>query len=152
MCLGLCLFALRAPAGAQPAEAWRYWTAADGMRESFVRALTLASDGHIWVRHDAVDALSVLDGYAVTKVPEARKGNIVDWGLLGRVSARKDDEAWLVEDHALRRYAQRQWKIVESEAPGDEMLAAAPAGLDGVRCSFAIGSPIINPKPAAGPA
>ena len=48
---------------------WRYWTAADGLPETFTGALTATPDGRIWARHGAVSWMSLLDGYSVTLIP-----------------------------------------------------------------------------------
>jgi signal transduction histidine kinase len=123
----LCLVAFACRLSAQTAGNWRFWTVADGLRESYVRTLIRAQDGQVWVRHGAVDMMSVVDGYGVRRLPEPRTTRAVDWEHLGRVQALHGDEAWVAEDHALRRYAAGAWKIAERERPGDAMLAAAPA-------------------------
>jgi len=51
---------------------WRYWTAADGLPETFTAALTVTPNGQVWARHGAVSWMSVLDGYGVTLIPENR--------------------------------------------------------------------------------
>jgi hypothetical protein len=56
---------------------WQFWTAADGLKESYSRKMSIGADGRLWVRHGAVGAISVLDGYTVEKVPEARSSSNV---------------------------------------------------------------------------
>src|SRR6266404_431199 len=60
------------PATAQRYMAWRFWTAADGMKESYSRSISLGAGGRIWVRHGAARGVSVLDGYSVLQVPDPR--------------------------------------------------------------------------------
>src|ERR1700676_4165007 len=52
---------------------WRFWTSADGMRESYTRLISMGADGRIWMRHGAVDAMSIFDGFAVTLHPGASR-------------------------------------------------------------------------------
>src|SRR5258708_3134242 len=98
---------------------WRFWTASDGLPESFVRKLSKGPDGRIWIGKGVVGSMSILDGYGVTLIPEPRADRIIeDWGLMTRVHAGGDDEAWTIENHALKRYKDRQWLVVASEKPG----------------------------------
>ena len=105
---------------------WRFWTAANGLRESYTRALSVGADGRIWMRHGAVDQMSILDGLAVTRIPEPRIGFHVDWARLARVYADAKGVAWTVEDEALKRYQSGHWSIEAREQPGDEMIVAMP--------------------------
>jgi len=92
------LVSLLCPSSALPQTLfdWRFWTAADGLEESFVRNVARGRDGRLWVRHGAVDKMSILDGYGVVRIPEPRVGGVVDdWGRLARVYAGGDGEAWL---------------------------------------------------------
>src|SRR5689334_17959258 len=66
---------------------WRFWTASDGLRESYTRLISVGADGRIWMRHGAVDAMSVFDGFTVTRIPEARDRLHLDWARLARVYA-----------------------------------------------------------------
>src|SRR5260221_13227630 len=108
---------------------WRFWTAADGLEESFVRNVARGRDGRLWVRHGAVDKMSILDGYGVVRIPEPRVGGVVDdWGRLARVYSGASGEAWTVEDHALKRYQASGWMVEVPEKPDEHMIAAMPAG------------------------
>jgi signal transduction histidine kinase/CheY-like chemotaxis protein/ligand-binding sensor domain-containing protein len=116
---------------------WRFWTASDGLQESFVRNIGSGPDGHIWVRHGAVDKMSVLDGYGVTLLPEPRAGSVIeDRGRLARVYTGADGEAWTVENHALKRYRASRWLVEFPEKPDERMIAAMPAGADRVLVIF----------------
>src|SRR5260370_26985836 len=106
---------------------WRFWTASDGMPESYVRKLSRGPDGRIWIRNGVVDSMSILDGYGITQIPEPRVGRAIeDWGLMARVLAGSDGEAWTIENHALKRFAGGQWHIETAEKTGDRMIATAP--------------------------
>src|SRR5262249_10168620 len=126
---------LLSPAAALPQTQlnWRFWTASDGLQESFVRTLGTGPDGHIWVRHGAVDKMSVLDGYGVALVPEARASSVIeDRARVARVYTSADGEAWTVENHALKRYRSMRWSVEAPETPDERMIAAMPAGADRV--------------------
>jgi hypothetical protein len=125
------------PALPQTQLNWRFWTASDGLQESFVRNLGSGPDGHIWVRHGAVDKMSVLDGYRVTLIPEPRAGSVIeDRGRVARVHTGADGEAWTVENHALKRFRASRWWVEVPEKPKERMIAAMPAGADRVLVTF----------------
>src|SRR5260370_30617784 len=106
---------------------WRFWTASDWMPESYVRKISRGPDGRMWIRNGAVDSMSILDVYGITKIPEPRVGRAIeDWGLTARVHSASDGEAWTIENHALKRFAGGQWHIETAEKTGDRMIAAAP--------------------------
>jgi signal transduction histidine kinase/CheY-like chemotaxis protein len=116
---------------------WRFWNAADGLPESFVRKLSSGPDGRIWIRNGVMDSMSILDGYGVTVIPEARTDRTIeDWNLLTRVHAGGDGDAWAVENHALKRYKDGHWLVEASENPGERMIVAMPAGADRVLVLF----------------
>jgi diguanylate cyclase (GGDEF)-like protein len=54
---------------AYAASPWRFWTKADGLRESVVFGLTSKSNGHILVKLGAVPSIAELDGYQITEIP-----------------------------------------------------------------------------------
>src|SRR5580704_17860735 len=116
---------------------WRFWTASDGLPESFVRKLSKGPDGSIWIRSVVVGSMSILDGYGVTLIPEPRADRTIeDWDLMARVHSGGDGEAWTIENHALKRYKGGQWLIEASETPGERMIVAMPAGADRVLVLF----------------
>jgi Signal transduction histidine kinase len=103
-----------------------------------VRKLSRGLDGRIWIRNGAVDSMSILDGYGVTKIPEPRGGRLIeDWGLAARVHAGSDGEAWTIENHALKRFAGGQWHVEAVEKPGERMIVAAPTSGGRVLVLFA---------------
>ncbi len=124
------LFVLLATPGlfAQSQSDWRFWTAKDGLKESYSRKMSLGADGRLWVRHGAVSSISVLDGYKVTAIPEPRLGSTIDWNRLAHIYTGPSGTAWTVENHALMRFDGSVWRNEAKEAPGDTMLAAMPSG------------------------
>jgi signal transduction histidine kinase/CheY-like chemotaxis protein len=107
---------------------WHFWTAADGLKESYSRRMSIGADGRLWVRHGAVTAMSVLDGYSVIQIPEARRGSTIDWNRLARVYTGANGVAWTVENHALIRFDGTRWINEVLEESGDTMIAATPSG------------------------
>jgi signal transduction histidine kinase/ligand-binding sensor domain-containing protein/ActR/RegA family two-component response regulator len=114
---------------------WHFWTAADGLKESYSRRMSIGEDGRLWVRHGAVNAMSVLDGYTVVQVPEVRIGTAIDWNRLARVYTGPKGTAWTVENHGLMRF-DGVWHIEAQEEAGDTMIAAIPVGAGGVLVLF----------------
>jgi hypothetical protein len=80
---------------AQSRSDWHFWTAVDGLKESYSRKMSIGADGRLWVRHGAVSAMSVLDGYRVAEVPEPRIGSTISWNRLARVYTGPTGTAWL---------------------------------------------------------
>jgi signal transduction histidine kinase/CheY-like chemotaxis protein/ligand-binding sensor domain-containing protein len=97
------------------------------MPESYVRGVTAGPDGRIWIRHGAVESLSVLDGFAITRIPDARLNRISNFGLRARIYADSSGEAWSVEDEGLREYNGGKWTTAVS-AGADQARAAIPDG------------------------
>src|ERR1035437_4426805 len=116
---------------------WQYWTSADGLKESYSRKMSIGADGRLWVRHGTVNAMSVLDGYNVTGVPEPRRGSTIVFSQIGRVYSGPTGTAWTVENHALMSFDGSIWRIEALEAQGDTMIVAMPAGAGGVLVLFA---------------
>ena len=68
---------------ADEAPAWRFWSAADGMRESYSTAVTRGARGEVLVKHGQVDAMDLLDGFNFRSFPDPRSLSRVH--PLGRV-------------------------------------------------------------------
>ncbi len=113
---------------AQSRSDWHFWTGADGLKESYSRKMSIGADGRLWVRHGAVSAMSVLDGYKIIGVPEPRLNSTIIWGQMARVYTGLSGTAWTVENHALMSFDGARWRNEAEEAPGDTMIAAIPAG------------------------
>lgn len=106
---------------------WQFWTSADGLKESYSRQMSIGADGRLWVRHGAVNAMSVLDGYTMIQIPEARRGSAIDWNRMARIHTGVDGAAWTVENHALMSFNGTGWNTEALEGLGDTMIAAMPA-------------------------
>ena len=98
---------------------WQYWTSADGLKESYSRKMSIGADGRLWVRHGAVNAMSVLDGYTVIQIPEARRGSEIDWNRMARIHTGVDGAAWTVENHALMSFNGTGWNTEALEGLGE---------------------------------
>ena len=121
----------------QRSPEWRFWTGSDGLAESSIRCVGSGPDGRIWLRHGAVDSMSVLDGYGVVRLPEMRTGSVVDWGLRARAYGGRSGEGWAVEAGELRRFVSGRWIVEAARTDAGGMLVAVPAGSHGVLVLFA---------------
>src|ERR1035441_1146991 len=101
---------------------WRFWTQSDGLAASSIRSVGSAPDGRIWLRHGAVDSMSVLDGYEVAPLPEMRTGSIIDWGLRARAYGARNGEGWAVEAGELRRFVSGPLVVGVGQTGGPGML------------------------------
>ncbi len=48
---------------------WRFWTAQDGLTESYCQGLYPDPSGHLYILHGSVDHLSSFDGYTFEQIP-----------------------------------------------------------------------------------
>src|SRR3982751_2296752 len=61
-----------AVAGAQPQvdlSHWRFFSSAEGLRESWVEDISPGANGRYWITHGSVDAMSVFDGFTFERLP-----------------------------------------------------------------------------------
>src|SRR5882724_7145495 len=107
---------------AQSRNDWRFWTAADGLKESYSRRMSIGADGRLWVRHGAVDGLSVLDGYSIALVPEVRQAKSFEWAQVARVYGGHAGEAWAVEAEALQRWDGKRWNVEARQQQAEKMI------------------------------
>src|SRR5664280_3484137 len=91
---GRWILLLALPVAAHGQPAWLFWTAADGMAESYSQTVGIAPDGTAWVRHGQIGAMSVLNGYSVSQIAEPRATREVNWRLLARVHGGSPGDAW----------------------------------------------------------
>ncbi len=120
----LCAF----PLGAQQSEKWRFWTAADGLQESYTYSLSVDPTGQVWARHGAVRNMSVLDGYSVRRLPEPRDGDRIDWESNSRVYTSAGGSSWTAAEGELKEWKDGSW-LTHFRAPaGRRLIAAAPTG------------------------
>jgi signal transduction histidine kinase/CheY-like chemotaxis protein len=89
--------------------------------------MSVGADGRVWVRHGAVNAMSVLDGYTVVQIPEARSGSAIVWSQMAGVYTAPTGTGWTVENHALMKFDGARWNTEAVEQTGDTMIAAIPA-------------------------
>ena len=106
---------------------WRYWTAADGLGETFTAALTVTADGRVWARHGAVPVMSILDGYGVTRIPEAHL-YARDDQLSRRVNLSPGGTPWAATDGGLAEFVNGAWVLRYHATADQPVLAAIPTG------------------------
>ena len=105
MVLGMTL----APVEGRGEGNWRYWTAEDGMMESFSRAVNRGSDGEIWVRHGTVGKMSILDGRSVRQIEDPWKESGDRLARQRHVWPDGSGGAWAIENLSLMRFEGGQW-------------------------------------------
>jgi signal transduction histidine kinase/ActR/RegA family two-component response regulator len=130
-----CLWILAAFAAAVPHCAlaadepgWRFWTAADGLQESYSYSVSTGPDGRVVVRHGAVPALSVLDGYGVSRVPDLRNTARISRYSSGRAYFAADGSLWMTTFGVLQQYRDGAWVEHYRSPDPQALLAAAPVG------------------------
>jgi hypothetical protein len=109
-------------------QEWRFWGADDGLKESFSHRVSYAPSGAVWVRHGAVPAMSILNGYTVQTIPEPRTTGQPRWYTMARVNAGILGDAWTVEDGALKEYRQGRWMVHDSQPADGALIGAIPRG------------------------
>ena len=119
------------------AESWRYWTVADGMVESFSRALNRGSDGEIWVRHGTVGQMSILDGRGVRRIADPWRESGDSMARQRRVWPDGMGGAWTVENRSLMRFEGDKWKVEWRGENEDEPIDMARVGKDRLVVLFA---------------
>jgi signal transduction histidine kinase/DNA-binding response OmpR family regulator len=136
----LVLACIAAAARAGDLDGWRFWTAADGLEESYSSAISAGPHGEIYVRHGAVKFLSMLDGYAIAQIPESEQVTQTFGAARPRVYAGSGDRLWTVTGGCLREYRGGAWISRLPVPPDARALSAAPMGdrvavlmTDGVR-------------------
>ncbi len=121
-----------ATATAQVQPGWRFWDKSDGFEESYARAISLDNRGRLWIRHGAVQTMSMLDGYSVTQLPDPRVGSIESWAWFVPVYAAPSGVAWAVENRSLKRLDRGIWRVVYTGSDQDRILSAIPVEDDRV--------------------
>lgn len=84
----------------QPNGHWRYWTTADGLRET-CGLCQVGDDGKIWIRHGAVNQISCLDGYTVRKIPSP--------GIWRPIYESSSNQLWSFNSLGLIQFVQGTW-------------------------------------------
>jgi signal transduction histidine kinase/CheY-like chemotaxis protein/ligand-binding sensor domain-containing protein len=119
------LLLIAGPGYSQGNPEWRFWTASDGLAESFVRSVGSGLDGRIYLRHGMVNSISVLDGYRILPLPDMRLTSLVDWGSKSRIYGTAETEAWTLELDRLKRFSEGRW-VIAGASPSDPILSIAP--------------------------
>ena len=122
----LCIFCT--VVAAQDQDLWRFWTRSDGLQETYTYSLGLGPGGSLTVRHGAVPFLSVLDGYGITRIPEAYPTVRVDPVTRGRATSGANGSLWAAINGDLMEYSAGRWTLRYQTPPGLHLIAAAPAG------------------------
>ncbi|RJP20796.1 MAG: hypothetical protein C4527_24485 [Candidatus Omnitrophota bacterium] len=84
----------------QPSGHWRYWTTADGLRET-CGLCQVGNDGKIWIRHGAVNQMSCLDGYTVRKIPSP--------GVWRQIFEGRSNQLWSFDLRGLLLFREGTW-------------------------------------------
>lgn len=84
----------------QPGGHWRYWTTADGLRET-CGLCQKGGDGRIWIRHGSVNQISCLDGYSVSRIPSP--------GVWGQIFETNTGQIWSFDSRGLKRFENGEW-------------------------------------------
>src|SRR5579871_1975904 len=109
-------------------DAWRFWTAADGLQETYYSAISIGDRGEVYVRHGSVRYMSILNGYEVKQVPEPEQGIQIFGSARPRVYAGAQGHLWTVTAGSLREYQNGAWISHEPIPARPRALAAAPVG------------------------
>jgi len=96
---------LTPPAGAQATNHWRIFTASDGLAETACLSVTPGANGDVLVRHPALDAISLFDGYSFTAIPGPG-------GRRHRVYESPSGQLWTVAPEGLRELREGEWSPV----------------------------------------
>ena len=99
------LAVLSVSAAAQAPPAWRFWSTAEGMTESYTANVAIDSSGAALAKHGDVERISRLTGYGVETVPDPTG--------LGRLTIGSDGDLWMFDGTSLRRYHGAKWTSFE---------------------------------------
>ncbi len=99
---------------------WRMFKATDGLRESFISAVTVSPKGNVWAKHGETDEISVYDGYSIRTLPSPGRNNY-------RVYESRAGQLWSVSPSGLvvYVYATKEW----ADHPVPEIRAQIQADL-----------------------
>jgi methyl-accepting chemotaxis protein len=117
---------------AQSRLAWRFWTANEGLAESYVKNISQDAEGRIWFSLGTLGSFSVLDGYTVRSYPCSSTAGFI----LGTAGG----QAWALDQNSLIRFDNGEWKGLSSESlrglEDNPIRAISPFGLDEVVLLF----------------
>jgi len=112
---------------------WRYWTAAEGLAESYVKTISKDAEGRVWFSLGVVGSFSVLDGYTVQSYPCSLTVASISGSAAGR--------AWALDQNSLVSFENGQWKTYPLDTLGDllqnnPIRGISPLGLEEVVLLF----------------
>ncbi len=85
----------------QRAPNFRVFKAADGLYDSMATAITVSSNGNVWIRHGSAPQMTRFDGYGFMRIP-APEG-------LGRIYEDATGTLWAGYPEGLQQYENGQW-------------------------------------------
>ena len=101
----LLLAAVLASAGRLPAQSvpgWRFWSAQDGLPESFINSFAVDPAGRVWSVHGS-SGMSRMDGYSVDPgIPALKSPRTILW---------MGDAAWALDAAGLQKLGGRDWEF-----------------------------------------
>jgi len=106
---------------------WRTWNGKDGFVETYTSSIGVSPNGYAYVRHGAVQSMSIFDGYRVTTIPEPR-AVVRNWVEKGRVQADDRGALWAVSEGALKEFKGGAWVVRYLPPAGQRVIAAIPSG------------------------
>jgi hypothetical protein len=112
---------------AQTAQNWRYFTASDGLVESYVGAVSTGPSQIVWITHGQVASMSQFDGLSFGRLPSP--------GIDARVEEGPTGELWAMDSlpgrppTGLKVLSGSSWKsfsLSDIAAPDPDLLISAP--------------------------
>ncbi|MBN2288336.1 MAG: hypothetical protein JXQ83_03315, partial [Candidatus Glassbacteria bacterium] len=111
--LAVFLCPVRAEAGDDLAKNWRFFTASEGMGESWASFITVGPSGRVWVSHGGVNMLSWLDGWP------GPDGKIIQTmpspGNDLKVCESKSGQLWSLYSNGIQEFKDGRWVRYEVE-------------------------------------
>jgi len=127
------VFGTAASLEAQSGIAWRFWTSAEGLGESYVKNISQDAEGRVWFSLGVVGSFSVLDGYTV----QTRPCTVTIGSIFGSAAW----QAWALDQETLVRFERDRWQSyrvegLERQLQNGSLRAISPMGLDEVVLLF----------------
>ena len=98
------LAALAQDVSAPPTNHWRAFTKADGLPENSCASVTISAGGNILVRHAKANAITVFDGYEMTRVSAPGMN-------YSRVYESPGGQLWTVAPEGLQEFREGEWVL-----------------------------------------
>ncbi len=84
---------------------WRFWDIDDGLKESFVRSISLSHEGNLLAVHRHFNTVSYMDGWDVREISLPGDSNFVKENPSGRIWTILPEGLFLLEDSEWRRFS-----------------------------------------------